>query len=91
MSINHTNSRTESRLATFHDLENHAWYGRIYKRLKQYELQWCEHYIIDNEELDTDAFVQKVQRRAAIKGSKNDAVINELLLVVGTTEKGGRK
>lgn len=91
--MNHqqTNSRTELRLKTLHELEAHPWYGRLYKRLKEDELQWCERYIIDNEDLDTDAFVQKVQRREAIKTYKNDPIMNELLLVVGTTEKGGRK
>lgn len=50
------------RLDTFKSYETHAWFSRVYKRLKSEDIAFCLAFIADNEALDAREFEHKVHR-----------------------------
>ena len=78
------------RIQNFTDLKNHAWYGKLFKKLTAMELGHVIHFLYEHKDLSTDDFCGMVLRQnyqAEFKKSKNILIIDEMLLVSANKER----
>jgi hypothetical protein len=78
-------SRTKDRFTALNNLGFHAWYSRTIKKLKKDGLDFCQEFIKENGELDSDEWMFKVNRLwLGQPAPKYADVAQEILCVVGT-------
>ena len=69
-----------SRLEKFHSYRTHPWLKKIYLKLKQDDLKFCESFLTENEKLPKGDFEILLNRMyLGIEKPKNAGIIQELL------------
>lgn len=73
-----------TRVKKFNNLESHAWYGKLIRKLSESERTFIVRFCELHEGKDSTAFVTAANRvyPAAIPASKNAALVSEILLVL---------
>lgn len=73
------------RSEAFRSLRDHAWLGRLYKRLTVQERDLAEAFLVDHAHLDRGAFEQAIARWGMDRPrTKNHLVIVELMSCANT-------
>lgn len=70
------------RLDKFRSFEKHPFLGKDFAKLKANEKKFCEQFIVDNSNLDNNAFAKKVNRlglQGELDAIKNKTIVWGLL------------